>query len=61
MWVDAYGKWRWQLLAINGKKIAVSPHGYISKWKCIAAIRLVAAATADAPIWNRRDAIWECD
>lgn len=47
---DASRQWRWRLKAVNGRVIADSGEGYVSRTECINGIRLVQAA-AGAPIF----------
>ncbi|HHA2975927.1 YegP family protein [Stenotrophomonas geniculata] len=56
---DQNGKWHWRLLAGNSMPIAVSSKGYPSRQACILALRLVADAARDCPIWNRELEVWE--
>jgi uncharacterized protein YegP (UPF0339 family) len=44
---DARGLWRWNLTAINGRKIASSTEGYKDKKDCLHAIELVRKAAND--------------
>ncbi|HEX2210399.1 MAG TPA: DUF1508 domain-containing protein [Longimicrobium sp.] len=52
MYLDRQGRWRWQLLAANGRIIADSAEGYVIKQDCRDAITLVQSS-ASAPVYER--------
>ena len=48
-------QWRWRLKAANGEVIADSAEGYVSKYDCEYAIRLVQGATIATPVVEAMD------
>ncbi len=51
MYQDAAGYWRWRLKAANGKIVADSGEGYVTKDSCRAGIAIVKASSA-APVYE---------
>jgi uncharacterized protein YegP (UPF0339 family) len=43
-------RWRWRLKAANGEIVADSAEGYVSKYDCEYAIRLVQGTSAATPV-----------
>lgn len=52
IYIDNQGRWRWQLIANNGRIIADSAQGYINKKDCLHGITLVQGS-ATAPVYER--------
>ena len=52
MYLDKQGRWRWQLVAANGRTIADSAESYINKQDCRDGITLVQGSTS-APVYER--------
>lgn len=52
MYLDKQGRWRWQLVAANGRIIADSGESYINKKDCFEGITLVQGS-ASAPVYER--------
>ena len=48
---DRSGEWRWYLKSSNGRKIADSGEGYVSKQSCLDGIDLVKSAF-NAPVYE---------
>ena len=48
-------QWRWRLKAGNGEVIADSAEGYVSKFDCEYAIRLVQGTTLATPVIEALD------
>ena len=50
IYLDRRDEYRWRLKAANGKKIATSGEGYVSKRDCKHGISLVKSLAPNAPI-----------
>ena len=46
---DRAGQWRWNLTAVNGRKLADSGEGYFNKQDCLSAVNLVKGSSS-APV-----------
>ena len=46
---DRAGQWRWNLTAVNGRKLADSGEGYFNKQDCLAAVNRVKGSSS-APV-----------
>ena len=46
---DRAGQWRWNLTAVNGRKLADSGEGYFNKQDCLAAVNLVKGDSTQTP------------
>lgn len=52
IYLDRQGRWRWQLMAANGRIVADSGESYINKKDCLEGIALVQSA-ASTPVYER--------